>query len=217
MLAKLDTRHERFANSPELPEDVRCATQPMIRKDNRFLKKEQENILQLKHQLELIGGIEEGTTAEYEQTKERFDFLTTQIADLSKAKADLEQVIAELDETIKTRFDASFEQINEQFSKFFRTLFNGGRAKLTLIKQDVAEQVAASDDEDEDDDDDDDETPKQTAEPAKDRRVVAGIDNQATPPGKTFLNCHAFRWRTCAHPVLICAIIANNDAVRGTR
>jgi len=221
VLAKLDTRREDLVRelTAELPEDVRAAT--LADADTKgqtgsTSTEEQENILQLKHQLELIGGIEEGTTAEYEQTKERFDFLTTQIADLTKAKADLEQVIAELDETIKTLFDASFEQINEQFSKFFRTLFNGGRAKLTLIKQDVAEKVTNSDDEDDEDDEDEEdlEAPQPAAQPAKVKRVVAGIDIQATPPGKKLSSIAMLSGgeRALTSIALICAIIANNPA-----
>lgn len=221
VLAKLDTRREDLVRelTAELPEDVRAAT--LAEADTKgqtgtTSTEEQENILQLKHQLELIGGIEEGTTAEYEQTKERFDFLTTQIADLSKAKADLEQVIAELDETIKTLFDASFEQINEQFGKFFRTLFNGGRAKLTLIKQDVMEKAASSNDEDDDEDDKDDEDLEapQLATPAKVKRVVAGIDIQATPPGKKLSSIAMLSGgeRALTSIALICAIIANNPA-----
>jgi chromosome segregation protein len=220
-LAKLDTHREDLVRelTTELPEEVRAATlaeaENLKGQTGSVTTEEQEEVLHLKHQLELIGGIEEGTTAEYEQTKERFDFLTTQIADLSKAKADLEQVIAELDETIKTRFDASFELINEQFSKFFRTLFNGGRAKLTLIKQDVAEQIPDSDDEDEDDDDEDEEetAPKQTA-PTKVRRIVAGIDIQATPPGKKLSSIAMLSGgeRALTSIALICAIIANNPA-----
>lgn len=219
VLAKLDTRREDLVRelTAELPEDVRAATladADMKGQTGSTSTEEQEHILQLKHQLELIGGIEEGTTAEYEQTKERFDFLTTQIADLSKAKADLEQVIAELDETIKTLFDASFEKINEQFSKFFRTLFNGGRAKLTLIKQDVMEKAASNDDDEDDEDDEEDiEAPQQT-QPAKIKRVVAGIDIQATPPGKKLSSIAMLSGgeRALTSIALICAIIANNPA-----
>lgn len=42
-------------------------------------------IERLKHQLELAGGVDEGTIAEYRETEERFAYLTSQSTDLTKA------------------------------------------------------------------------------------------------------------------------------------
>ena len=80
----------------------------------------------LKHQLELIGGIDPETVKEYTETKERFDFLDTQTKDLKKSIEGLRTVIEELDETIHRQFDVSFKNINRDFQKYFHVLLKGG-------------------------------------------------------------------------------------------
>ena len=54
----------------------------------------------------------------------------------------------ELNEKIKTEFDKSLSKINEEFAKFFALMFDGGSAKLKVLKPKV--ERGAEDDEDED-------------------------------------------------------------------
>lgn len=171
-----------------------------------------EEILRIKHQLGLIGGIDEGIEKEYHETDERYRSLKTQYDDLIKASAQLEQGIEELDRTIKERFDEAFNKINEQFGKYFRTLFNGGTAKLILQKEIVKEEEEDEDADDEDDEEDDDEPvqkPKTAAE-----RVVTGIEIQATPPGKRLKGIAMLSGgeRALTSIALICSIISNNPS-----
>jgi chromosome segregation protein len=86
-----------------------------------------------KNQLEQIGGIDPETEKEYEDTKTRYDFLSTQTEDLNQAVKSLEQIIYELDGNIKSRFDQEFKIISEKFNDYFKILFNGGSAKITKI------------------------------------------------------------------------------------
>ncbi len=53
--------------------------------------------------------------------------------------ADLRSIMDELDEHIKTRFNESFHKINEKFEFYFRLLFNGGRAFLSVMKAEEKE------------------------------------------------------------------------------
>lgn len=180
-------------------------------------------IQRLKHQLELIGGIEEGTSDEYHQTNERFEHLSKQSTDLEESIIKLEQVIEELDETIKKRFDIAFDRINAEFQRFFRTLFNGGQAKLSLIKEVIPDPTVAidaadedDDDEDEDDDDEDDaeeETPV-VKKAGPQEKVITGIDIQASPPGKRLKGIGMLSGgeRALTSIALICAIIYNNPS-----
>ncbi|MBI4426044.1 MAG: AAA family ATPase [Candidatus Kerfeldbacteria bacterium] len=167
-----------------------------------------DEVQRLKHQLGLIGGLDEAVEKEYTDTKERYTFLKTQYDDLIKAAGQLEQGIAELDRTIKERFDEAFHKINEEFGKFFKTLFSGGSAKLVLLKEEVAEE-APTDEEGEGEDEEEEVVPKQTGE-----KVVTGIDIQATPPGKRLKGIAMLSGgeRALTSIALICAIIANNPS-----
>lgn len=93
----------------------------------------QKNINSYKSQLEQIGGIDPEAEKEYQETKERYDFLSGQTADLNKAIKSLEEIIYELDLNIKNRFDSEFKVISEKFNDYFKILFNGGSAKIFKV------------------------------------------------------------------------------------
>ena len=76
-------------------------------------------IQKLKYQLNLIGGIDPEAIKEYEETKNRHEFLETQTTDLRKAIEDLDKVIVELDATIKSRSETAFRNINREFAARF--------------------------------------------------------------------------------------------------
>src|SRR3989338_1408909 len=97
------------------------------------------NIQHLKHQLELIGGAEPGVAEEYQKVKERYDFLSNQAEDLRTSIKSLEKVITDLHDKIQVQFDTAFKNINQEFSKFFKILFGGGKAELVLIKEEQKE------------------------------------------------------------------------------
>lgn len=165
-------------------------------------------ILQFKKQLEMIGGIDPQVTSEYEDTKQRYDFLSHQLEDLQAAIADLEKAIQELDQTIKTQFTDAFQRINKEFSVYFKKLFGGGKATLELLKEDITEEK----DEDEVDDEEDEDVadvPKKHGE-----KVVTGISIFATPPGKKLKSVGALSGgeRALTSIALICAIISNNPS-----
>ncbi|MBU0613478.1 AAA family ATPase [Patescibacteria group bacterium] len=165
-----------------------------------------ENIRRLKHQLELIGGIDPTVNEEYQSTSERNEFLTTQIKDLKEASVSLEKVIEELDEKIKKQFKDAFEKINHEFTKYFKSLFDGGKASLQLHKEEIA--PPKEEDANGESEDDDEVLPKAV----KRDKVVTGIDIVACPPGKKLsdLNMLSGGEKAMASIALICAIIANN-------
>lgn len=170
-----------------------------------------DEMQRIKHQLGLIGGIDEGIEKEYHETDDRYRFLKTQYDDLIKASAQLESGIDELDQTIKERFDEAFHRINEEFGKYFRSLFNGGKASLTLLKDVVQEEPDEEDDEDVDDEEEEEELVKKTV---KTEKVVTGIEVQATPPGKRLKSIGMLSGgeRALTSIALICAIIKNNPS-----
>ncbi|MDD3148857.1 MAG: chromosome segregation protein SMC, partial [Candidatus Riflebacteria bacterium] len=69
---------------------------------------------------------------DYEKTKERYDFLNSQIADMTEAADSLEQVIAEIEKISSERFLETFGQIGIAFNDIFEILFPGGSGMLKL-------------------------------------------------------------------------------------
>ncbi|MDP2736343.1 MAG: AAA family ATPase, partial [bacterium] len=92
-----------------------------------------EKINSLKKQIDQIGGIDPEIEKEYNETKERFDYLENQTHDLNSAVGSLEKIIKELDAIIKERFDKEFKNISIKFEEYFKILFNGGSAKIVKV------------------------------------------------------------------------------------
>jgi len=175
----------------------------------------QKTINNLKNQLEQIGGIDPESEKEYKETKIRFDFLNGQTQDLKQAIDSLEKIITELDANIKERFEKEFQVIEEKFNEYFKILFNGGSAKifkLSLSDQEKEELSASG------------EVP--TAEKSNEelKRIkllkkynatgLAGIEIQATPPGKKIQSVAMLSGgeRALTAIALICAIISANPS-----
>lgn len=173
----------------------------------------------LKQQLELIGGIDEDVTKEYETTNERFTYLTTQVADLRQAIVATEKVIDQLDEEIRTQSERSFVAINQQFQKYFKVLFQGGSCSLVKLSQDeVAEETKITMDrameEMAEEKQEAESVDVITARVQERREAVAGIDIQATPPGKKLkaLNLLSGGERALTSIALVSAIMATNPS-----
>lgn len=137
-----------------------------------------EKIQSLKKQLAMIGGVDDLVQQEYRETEDRYQYLTTQSADLEKGVADLRTVIAELDEVIKKEFNDAFAKISEKFAEYFRLLFNGGRAAMTILRQQPRAEFADGEEGEENSDEQ-----SVSVLPAAKTEIV-GIDIKATPPGK---------------------------------
>jgi len=93
----------------------------------------EKRILRLRGELAAIGEIDEALVKEATETEKRYQFLTEEIKDLEKASADLKAMIKELESKIHNDFQKAFNVINEEFNKFFRLMFGGGRAHLKLV------------------------------------------------------------------------------------
>jgi len=77
-----------------------------------------------------------GAIKEYEQLKERFDFLSGQRDDLVKAVDDLHKVIRKINKISQERFLNTFNEINKKIGEVFPSLFEGGTASLVLTEPD---------------------------------------------------------------------------------
>ncbi|MBP7689176.1 MAG: hypothetical protein KA765_14765, partial [Thermoflexales bacterium] len=96
----------------------------------------EQDLQRMKAQIRRLGPINPEAQAEYEETRQRFEFLTQQSSDLEEAILQLQQVIVELDELMQISFRETFNAIAEEFKGTFQMLFGGGSAKLVLTDPD---------------------------------------------------------------------------------
>jgi chromosome segregation protein len=89
-------------------------------------------IEQLRNELRTLASVNPGAINEYHELLERYTFLTTQADDLRRGADSLRQVIVELHKTMKRLFEETFKAVAAEFQVYFRTLFGGGTARLTL-------------------------------------------------------------------------------------
>ena len=80
-----------------------------------------------------MGTINPDAAKEYEQLKVRYDYLSSQLADLRGARAALRKINAVIDERMKDDFARTFEAANANFKEIFAALFPGGSAELLLV------------------------------------------------------------------------------------
>jgi len=99
-----------------------------------------KRMFRLRAELAGIGEVDQNVVREAKETEERFNFLTSQVADLGKAITDLKALIKELDSKIHHEFSTAIKTINEEFTKFMKLMFGGGSASLVL--QEKKETVA---------------------------------------------------------------------------
>ena len=83
-----------------------------------------------------MGAINPDANQEYQEVRERYEFLTAQMADLEQAAADIRQVVSELDALMKEAFARTFDAVAVEFREIFHRLFGGGSARLILTDAD---------------------------------------------------------------------------------
>ena len=89
----------------------------------------------VKKRLQDLGYINYMAEDEYNEAKKNYDFYSKNMSDLTKAKNDLEEVIAEIRRRSEEMFMETYGQISENFQEMFTTLFGGGKAELMLTDE----------------------------------------------------------------------------------
>jgi len=91
-------------------------------------------IERLERRRETLGQVNPLAKEEYDREKERLTELAEQRADLEASLKELEQLRAELAETVERRFDETFTAVSEHFAEVAATLFPGGEGRLRLTE-----------------------------------------------------------------------------------
>lgn len=204
--AKLDTRLENLEK--EINEAFGSIPQSLGQYKSGQINPDLPNqILKLKRHLELAGGLDEQVLTEYRETQQRFDYLSGQSKDLTAAVTDLRSVMEELDLVIKRQFDEAFAKISEKFSEYFRILFNGGKAHMTLLREEVTDELGETEDESEQDSSN--KIHDIVSQPKKTKEIV-GVEIRATPPGKKLATITALSGgeRALTAIALLCSLLA---------
>jgi chromosome segregation protein len=111
-----------------------------INTDSEVSRSSQEElrkrIERIKIKIEDIGANSGGDILkEYQDTKERDEFLSRELDDLNKSIDSLKILIQELKEKLDNEFKDGVEKINKQFQEFFSLMFGGGGAFLSITME----------------------------------------------------------------------------------
>jgi len=85
--------------------------------------------------IENFGEVNLLALSEYEQIKERHDFLTGQVGDLNASLEALQRTITRINQISRKRFAETFEAVNRSFKDVFSRIFPGGRGNLRLTDE----------------------------------------------------------------------------------
>jgi chromosome segregation protein len=89
----------------------------------------------LQQRLDEMGPVNLVAIEEYEETEQRFQFLSKQHDDLVQAKVQLLEVINRINHQTRDMFRETFERIRDKFRTMFTEIFGGGKADLVLMDE----------------------------------------------------------------------------------
>jgi chromosome segregation protein len=96
----------------------------------------EQEVRRLRSHYSRLGSVNPNAPEEFAAAQERFEFLTSQSDDLTRAAATLERVVEELDEVMQREFMLTFRAVAREFREQFTILFGGGAAQLKLTEPD---------------------------------------------------------------------------------
>jgi chromosome segregation protein len=102
-----------------------------------FVREQQEKRLRAAERaLSLLGRVNPLALEEFAALEERHKFLTDQLADLKKSRADLLEIVKEIDERVEQVFAEAYRDTAAAFDVVFPRLFPGGEGRLVLTDPD---------------------------------------------------------------------------------
>ncbi|MFH8803759.1 AAA family ATPase [Streptomyces sp. NPDC017936] len=115
---------------PEDPEHPRNRPRPFVRAEQEKRLRAAERAYQQ------LGKVNPLALEEFAALEERHQFLSEQLEDLKKTRADLLQVVKEVDERVEQVFTEAFRDTAREFEGVFSRLFPGGEGRLILTDPD---------------------------------------------------------------------------------
>ncbi|MFI0981882.1 chromosome segregation protein SMC [Streptomyces sp. NPDC021093] len=111
---------------PQDPEDPRNLPRSFVRAEQEKRLKAAERAYQQ------LGKVNPLALEEFAALEERHQFLSEQLEDLKRTRADLMQVIKEVDERVEQVFTEAYRDTAREFEGVFSRLFPGGEGRLIL-------------------------------------------------------------------------------------
>ncbi|WP_137993119.1 AAA family ATPase [Streptomyces vilmorinianum] len=115
---------------PEDPEHPRNQPRPFVRAEQEKRLKAAERAYQQ------LGKVNPLALEEFAALEERHQFLSEQLEDLKKTRADLLQVVKEVDVRVEQVFTEAYRDTAREFEGVFSRLFPGGEGRLILTDPD---------------------------------------------------------------------------------
>ncbi|MER5887354.1 AAA family ATPase [Streptomyces sp. NPDC001941] len=115
---------------PDDPEHERNRPRPFVRTEQEKRLRSAERAYQQ------LGKVNPLALEEFAALEERHQFLSEQLADLRKTRADLLQVVKEVDERVEQVFTEAYRDTAREFEGVFSRLFPGGEGRLVLTDPD---------------------------------------------------------------------------------
>ena len=94
-------------------------------------------ITRINSDIEALGAVNLAALSELETAQQRKNHLDSQSADLNEAVETLESAIHRIDRETRARLQGTFDQVNQNFSTLFPTLFGGGMARIELSGEEI--------------------------------------------------------------------------------
>lgn len=118
--------------------------------DNTTHEEQRRKIERIKIRLEDAGlGNGAEIIKEFNEVKERDDFLAKEMEDLTRSVKSLQELIEGLKEKIDIEFKEGVKKINVEFKEFFSLMFGGGTASLSIIVENKRKKISELEEENE--------------------------------------------------------------------
>lgn len=92
-----------------------------------------DELQKAKDKLKALGGVNLLAPDEFRQVNERYEFLTSQLADLESAEEDLKKVVEEIEKESRQKLEETYREVRKHFKRIFTKLMDGGFADITLV------------------------------------------------------------------------------------
>ncbi|HYO15758.1 MAG TPA: chromosome segregation protein SMC, partial [Thermoanaerobaculia bacterium] len=138
---KQDAEHLAFTFREEFSrEDLQAELPEHPGEPRADLAELEAELARTKAALERLGPVNILAVQEHDEQEQRYEFLTTQRADVATSVDSLKKTIKEINEASGERFNTTFHEVNKNFGEIFAHLFRGGEAEMRLLdEEDILE------------------------------------------------------------------------------
>ncbi|MDA0731043.1 MAG: chromosome segregation protein SMC [Proteobacteria bacterium] len=105
--------------------------------ENLPLQDYEKNYEGINARIERMGPVNLAAISELEVIRERQTYIQNQVDDLTQASKTLEDAIHKIDVETREKLKQTFDEVNENFTDFFKILFDGGKARLELLGHEI--------------------------------------------------------------------------------